>query len=288
MDAAWAWRVLGVPPGSSPDACRSAFRAAAQLMHPDRVADLPDDVRAEAHRRMAELAEAYRVCGRTSAGERPRRARHDATGPLEPAGDLAADLLADALAATAPRDVVQTLEHVADGWPGTAEGDRARALLVTSEAARNALSARERARHLVLVVDESAREQAWDSLSGREELAIAQVVYAHPAVSATLRARARARLAELDDWGSLGDDDDPDVRRTARAHLLVREAAALVERATWLSRRERAAFDEDLAAWRSRADDCRAEQLDLDLRAHLDDAEQAIRAALSPARAGRA
>jgi hypothetical protein len=151
--------------------------------------------------------------------------------------------------------VVTALEQIADAWPGTTEGDAARVLLVTSPAAANALAARERAGHLVLVVDRAAREEAWESLWGRDELAIAQVVYAHPTADADLRRRARHRLAELGDWAMLAADDDPDVRRNAAAHLLLQESRALAERATWLTRRDRAAFEADLGAWRSRVAD---------------------------------
>ena len=291
MEAAWAWRVLGVAPGSAPDVCRAAFRAAAQLLHPDRVADLPADVRAEAHRRMVELGEAYRVCTALSgaAGRAAPRTsgRRSPGGPLPSAGETATRLLRGALAMTAPRETVVALEQIADAWPGTAEGDRARALLVTSAAARGTLSARERAGHLVLVVDEAARAEAWDSLGGREEVVVAQVVYAHPTADDGLRRAARARLAELDDWATLSDDPDDDVRRTARANVLLRDAATLLERAQWLTRRERAGFDTDLRAWRDRAEAARGEHVDDVVRSEIDRFDRAIREALSPARAGR-
>lgn len=314
MDPTWAWRVLGVPPGASAESCRTAFRTAAQLLHPDRVADLADDVRAEAHRRMVELAEAYRVCSALAAGRSPVRTRRTVpTGAttLAPVGGLAAELLAEAEAtsrqlatwdtyrahlpttldwtanAEQSREVIRTLEHVADAWPGTAEGDRARALLVTSVAARNSLSPRERANHLVLVLSETARAAAWDGLAGRDELAVAQVVYAHPTASAELRARARARLAALDDWATLSADGDPDIGAAARAHVLVQEARGLVERAPWLSKRERPAFDVAVAGWRERAETARAGGLVDTVRADLDEADRAIAAALRPARTGR-
>jgi len=253
MDAAWAWRVLGLAPGANAADVRRAFRLAAQLVHPDRVRDLSDDVRAEAHRRMVELAEAYRVCAALAAGAPP-----PPTGDRA-AGGQAATLLAKARhdlhvadSWQAARDVVTMLEQIADAWPGTAEADAARLLLVTSPAAANALSARERAGHLVLLVDPASREEAWESLYGRDELAVAQVVYAHPTAAADLRRRARARLVEHGDWVTLADDDDADVRRTAQAQLLLQESRALAERAAWLSRRERPAFAADLAAWRRR------------------------------------
>ncbi|HEU0130397.1 MAG TPA: J domain-containing protein [Mycobacteriales bacterium] len=265
MEAAWAWRVLGLAPGAAPADVRRAFRIAAQLLHPDRVADLSGDVQAEAHRRMVELADAYRICAALAAGAPlppPRAARapeEPAPGPLRSGGLQAAALLADARVAAVraeawadARAAVTALEQVAAAWPGTVEGDAARVLLVTSPAAASALSARERAGHLVLVADPAARLDAWDSLHGRDELAVAQVVYAHPTADAELRARARQRLAELDDWSTLAADADPDVRRNAAAHLLLRDSRSLAERAPWLSRRERAAFDAEYAGWRAR------------------------------------
>jgi len=140
---------------------------------------------------------------------------------------------------------------------------------VTSVAARNSLSGRERAGHLVLVVDPAARVAAWEGLGGRDELAVAQVVHDHPTTPDDLRRMARDRLAELDDWASLARDEDPDVRRSARAHLLLQDARALTERSQWLSRRERPAFDADVAVWRTAVDVLLAEPLDAALRARL-------------------
>ncbi|HVE99006.1 MAG TPA: J domain-containing protein [Mycobacteriales bacterium] len=306
MDPAWAWRVLGLAPGATPAACRSAFRAAAPLLHPDRVADLSPDVRAEAHRRMVELAEAYRVCSALAAG-RPAPAMRragDRQGALRPVGGLAAELLAEvesglsSLAtwdtyrahlptaldwtenAARSRAAAQLLEQIADAWPGTAEGDRARAMLVTSVAAVNSLSARERASHLVLVVDDEARRAAWDSLAGRDELAVAQVVYAHPTAAPAMRARARTRLVELDDWATLVDDSDADVRRTARARLLLQQFGPLRERAVWVDRRDRAEVSRDVAAWLKRAGDVHDGALAADLRAELDDAARTLAGAV--------
>lgn len=258
MEPAWAWRTLGLEPGASTTEVRRAFRLAAQILHPDRVADLSEDIQAEAHRRMVELADAYRVCsGLAPAGRDPRISVAD--DGLASAGSQAKDLLAGAKAALPDADtweraraVVTTLEQVAHAWPGTAEGDEARVLLVTSRAAQMALSGRERAYHLALVVDRDQRERAWESLWGRDELTIAQVLYAHPTVDDELRRTARTRLVELEDWASLSADEDADVRRIAHAHLLLQEARSLVERAAWLSRRERGAFDEEFAHWRRR------------------------------------
>jgi hypothetical protein len=276
-----AWRVLGLRPGSSADDVRRAFRVAAQILHPDRVADCSPDVQAEAQRRMVELGEAYRVCAAVSRGAPPPPPRahgqqqNEPPGPLHSVGGRAAALLdearrtllsvasSDVYRASRPtvlswddnsaasREVVTMLEQVADAWPGTAEGDAARVLLVVSAAARNSLSPRERAGHLVLVVDVAARDDAWEALTGRDELAIAQVVYRHPTANPDLRARARKRLAELDDWATLASDDDEGVRATARGQLLLQQGRLLAERATWLSRRERPAFDDDLHAWRA-------------------------------------
>lgn len=316
MEQAWAWGVLGLGPGATPDDVRRAFRLASQLLHPDRVADLPPDVQAEAHRRMVELAEAYRVCGAIARGSAPPPARaHRAPGArsarLHAVGGQASLLLGEArtqLGRLAPNDdfragrptslgrdanaalsrqVVRTLEQVADAWPGTAEGDEARALLVGSVPACNTLSARERAGHLVLVVDDDARDRAWDSLHGRDELAVAQVVYAHPTASETLRRKARSRLAELGDWSTLASDDDDDIQQLAEVNLLLTEARGLTERSPWITRRERAGFDDEVARWRTRAERLRTSLGVESLTADLDDAERALRAARTPARSGR-
>jgi hypothetical protein len=298
VEPLWAWRVLGLAPGAAPEQVRHAFRVAAQLLHPDRVADLGDDVRAEAHRRMSELADAYRVCAAVAVGAPPPPPRAHTTeppaGPLRPVGGQAEVLLNAARSALAraaswedARAVVTALEQVADAWPGTAEGDRARVLLVTSPVAAGALSARERAGHLVLVVDPAARVEAWESLTGRDELAVAQVVHAHPTADDDLRRRASRRLAELDDWATLANDADPDFRRTATAHLLLRDAASMAERAPWLSRRERAAFDAEYAAWRASVTAVASDLGATGLRSDLAHADDRIRDALSPARAAR-
>ena len=292
MDSAWAWQVLGLAPGAAPGDVRRAFRVSAQLLHPDRVADLSDEVRAEAHRRMVELAEAYRVCTALAAGAPPPPPRATAPepdgGPLRPVGGQAADLLArarsDLRAAAgweAARGAVNVLEQVADAWPGTAEADAARVLLVTSPTAAGATSARERAGHLVLIVDRAARRDAWESLTGRDELAVAQVVYTHPATDEDLRRQARTRLAELGDWASLARDADPDVRRNAAAHLLLQESRSLLDRAPWLSRRERAAFDVEYGSWRDRVAALRPD-LATTLRDDLAGADGRIRDALTP------
>ena len=283
MDAAAAWRVLGLAPGAAPQDVRRAFRVSAQLMHPDRVRDLSDEVRAEAHRRMVELAEAYRIWTALAAGAPPPPPRTVADeGPLRSGGDQAAELLAAARRDLATADgwaesraVVTALEQVADAFPGTAEGDAARVLLVTSPAAAAALSARERAQHLVLILDETARTDAWESLYGRDELAVAQVVYGSPVASEMLRRMARTRLVELGDWATLADDDDHDVRRTAAARLLIQQSRSLAERAPWLSRRERPAFEAEYGEWRTRV--AALDGLHGTLRDELSAAEATIR-----------
>jgi hypothetical protein len=294
VEPAWAWRVLGLSQSATTGEVRHAFRVSAQLLHPDRVAELGEDVRAEAHRRMVELAEAYRVCTALAAGlppppprvrSEPGEAAHG--GPLRSVGGQAAEMLEQARRDLARADgwedsraVVEALDQIADAWPGTAEGDAARVLLVTSPVVAGALSARERAGHLVLVVDRAARDAAWESLWGREELAVAQVVYAHPIADDGLRRLARTRLAELGDWATLAADPDPDIRRTAAAQVLLGESRALAERATWLSRRERPDFDADFARWRARV----ADLTDLAgaLREDLSDADHRIRSAAEP------
>lgn len=311
MEPVWAWRVLGLAPGSAPDDVRRAFRQGAQLVHPDRASDLAPDVRVEAARRMAELAEAYRVCSAISRGAPPpppRAADRDATGAqgtLRAVGGQAERMLADAQTqlrrlalwevfraglptvltqqdnAEASRSVVTLLEQIAAAWPGTAEGDTARTLLVTSVAARNSLSTRERAGHLVLVVDLTARDEAWDALAGRDELAVAQVVHDHPTASEDLRRRARERLIDLEDWVSLTRDSDPDIRRTAQAYLLLQRAQLLADRADWLARRDRSAYDEDVAAWRRESAVLAADPaLPDQLRAAVGDAEHTLTAAI--------
>ena len=232
---------------------------------------------------MTELAEAYRVCSALSRGAPPpppRAADRDddlPIGTLRAVGGQAARMLADAqhqLARLAPWDafraglptrlsqqdnaeasraVVTLLEQIAGAWPGTAEGDIARSQLVTSVAARNSLSTRERAGHLVLVVDQAARDEAWDALAGRDELAVAQVVHDHPTAAEDLRRRARERLIDLDDWASLVRDSDPGVRLMAGAHLLLQQAPLLVDRAEWLARRDRAAYDDEIGGWQGQA-----------------------------------
>lgn len=54
-----AFAILGIEPTLDERVIRSAFLRLARIYHPDRFVDLPDDVRAEAERRMKEATIAY-------------------------------------------------------------------------------------------------------------------------------------------------------------------------------------------------------------------------------------
>lgn len=54
-----AFAILGIEPTNDERAIRSAFLRLARIYHPDRFVDMPDDVRAEAERRMKEATIAY-------------------------------------------------------------------------------------------------------------------------------------------------------------------------------------------------------------------------------------
>jgi curved DNA-binding protein len=54
-----AFAILGIRPTDDERAIRSAFLRLARIYHPDRFVDMPDDVRAEAERRMKEATIAY-------------------------------------------------------------------------------------------------------------------------------------------------------------------------------------------------------------------------------------
>lgn len=57
---AWdPWAVLGVAPGASAEEITRAYRAQMKLYHPDRVADLGEELRDVAHRRSVEIQRAY-------------------------------------------------------------------------------------------------------------------------------------------------------------------------------------------------------------------------------------
>ena len=54
-----AFKILGIEPTTNSRAIRDAYRILVRIYHPDRFVGMPDDVRAEAERRMKELAAAY-------------------------------------------------------------------------------------------------------------------------------------------------------------------------------------------------------------------------------------
>ena len=71
MDTRAAFSLLGIPPGSSPDTIRDAYRDLAKVWHPDCFAAGPR-LQAKASDRMRELNEAYRIAS-TPRQQRPRR-----------------------------------------------------------------------------------------------------------------------------------------------------------------------------------------------------------------------
>jgi curved DNA-binding protein CbpA len=54
-----AFKILGLEPTTSSRAIRDAYVRLVRIYHPDRFVGMPDDVRAEAERRMKELSAAY-------------------------------------------------------------------------------------------------------------------------------------------------------------------------------------------------------------------------------------
>jgi hypothetical protein len=54
-----AFKILGIEPTTDGRVIRSAFVRLARIYHPDRFSGMPNDVRAEAERRMKEATEAY-------------------------------------------------------------------------------------------------------------------------------------------------------------------------------------------------------------------------------------
>lgn len=57
---AWdPWRVLGLRPGAPRDEVTAAYRELMKRYHPDRVADLGDELRRVAHEKTVEIQRAY-------------------------------------------------------------------------------------------------------------------------------------------------------------------------------------------------------------------------------------
>lgn len=55
------WEILGVSSRATRTEITRAYRVLAYIFHPDRFVDSPDDVKAEAEKRMAELNKAYEL-----------------------------------------------------------------------------------------------------------------------------------------------------------------------------------------------------------------------------------
>jgi curved DNA-binding protein CbpA len=69
MYSSSAFKILGIDPTTDGRAIRAAYVRLARIFHPDRFIGMPDDVRAEAERRMKEATAAYeelRALKRTS------------------------------------------------------------------------------------------------------------------------------------------------------------------------------------------------------------------------------
>jgi DnaJ domain/Protein of unknown function (DUF1232) len=58
------WRVLGIERGASREEVAQAYRRQVKLYHPDRVADLGEELQALAHRKALELRRAYEELSR--------------------------------------------------------------------------------------------------------------------------------------------------------------------------------------------------------------------------------
>jgi curved DNA-binding protein CbpA len=66
-----AFVILGIEPTDDERVIRTAFLRLARIYHPDRFVDMPDDVRAEAERRMKEATIAYEALRFVKPAEEP-------------------------------------------------------------------------------------------------------------------------------------------------------------------------------------------------------------------------
>ena len=64
------YEILGVSPKASPREITEAYKVLAQIFHPDRFIDAPENVRQEAERRMKNLNQAYSLA-RKGVGSKP-------------------------------------------------------------------------------------------------------------------------------------------------------------------------------------------------------------------------
>src|SRR6185436_7717529 len=71
------YEILDLPPGATEDQIRAAYRILVQLHHPDRLQQVPANVRAYAEERQKQINKAYRVLG-----DAERRAAYDAAQRL--------------------------------------------------------------------------------------------------------------------------------------------------------------------------------------------------------------
>jgi curved DNA-binding protein CbpA len=112
--------VLGVPPDASPDEIRKAFRERVRACHPDRVANLDEDLRRLAEEKMVQLNEAFAVLRNPA-----RRAAYDDRHGKQPGAVTAT--AHEAAAAVAP----------GSAGPSAHSTGRARDALSSPGAARN-------------------------------------------------------------------------------------------------------------------------------------------------------
>src|SRR5258705_11432545 len=94
------YEILDLPPGATEEQIRAAYRILVQLHHPDRLQQVPANVRAYAEERLKKINEAYRVLGvpeRRAAYDAAQRLRERETSyggfddEAEPAPDAAWD-----------------------------------------------------------------------------------------------------------------------------------------------------------------------------------------------------